>query len=79
MASPDKGKNQEMASPSTPRAHVQKGLHPAASQPIAMQLDPSHTTNGQSEDAFQSDNLDGLQRPTEADSRKEVWKKRKQM
>lgn len=80
MSSPDKEKSVDAASPSTPRAQVKKTLHPVAAQTMSMQLDQASSSNGNSEDgSLTFPSLHSLQQSTEADSRKEVWKKRKQM
>jgi hypothetical protein len=80
MDSPVRETAHDAASPSTPRAQAQNYLYPAASQPVPMQLDPATTSNGYGVD---SDTLeespDADHQITETDSRKEVWKKRKQV
>lgn len=74
----------DAASPSTPRAQAQKIPHPAWSQSVPMQLDsagPSSSSNGQAEEKKDTydESSDSSHQLNETDSKKEVWKKRKQM
>jgi hypothetical protein len=70
---------QDAASPSTPRAQTQRNLYAEATPSIVKQLDQSPSSFGLAEESVASTSTDGLSRPTESDSKKEVWKKRKQM
>lgn len=81
MTTVDEELGYDAASPSTPRAQAQRVLHPALNQPIPMQLDSSgpSSSNGHTDDNnVQDESSDISHQLTETDSKKEVWKKRKQ-